>query len=71
MLQQMFVLGVRDLQSVDESECKYIFTTVENIGKLALKVVDVGFEVVTLSYFDREEVVVVLLGLLMGGVLSH
>ena len=61
---------MRDPQSADERGCRYIFTTVENFGKLASEVADVGVEVVALPHFDREEVVVVLLGLLAGGPLS-
>ena len=48
MLQQVFVQWVRDLQSSDECECRDIFTAVENLGKLALEVPNVGFEAVTL-----------------------
>ena len=54
---------VRDLQSADEHECRCIFIVVENFGKLALEVADVGFEIVTMPHFDGEEVVIVLLGL--------
>jgi len=46
--------GVRDLQFVDERECRYIFTAVENLGKLALKVADIGLEAITLPHFDGE-----------------
>ena len=58
--QQVLVRGVRDLQFVDERECRYIFTAVENLGKLVLEVADIGLEVITLPYFDGEEVVVLL-----------
>ena len=52
---------MRDLQSIDERECQYIFTTVGNLVELVLKVVDVGLKAVTLPYFDIEKVVVVIL----------
>ena len=57
ILHHMFVSGVRDLQSADERECRYIFTAVGNLGKLALKVVNVGLEAVTLPHLDGGEVV--------------
>jgi len=45
---------------------------VGNLGELVLKVADVGLEaVVTLPYFDREEAVVILLGLSTGGILGE
>jgi len=62
---------VRNLQPADECECRYILTAVENFGQLALEVTDIGLEVVILPYFDREKVVVVLLGLLTRGILSE
>ena len=54
---------MRYLHSTDECECKYVFTAVENLGKLVLEVTDVGLEAVTLLHFDLEEVMVVLPGL--------
>ena len=42
-----------------------------NLGKLVLKVTNVQLEVVTLSHFDGEEVVVILLSFLAGGVLGE
>jgi len=51
---------VRDLQSIDECECRYIFTAVGNFGELVLKVADVRVEAAILSYFDGEEVVILL-----------
>jgi len=59
------------MHSTDERECIYILTAVGNFGQLALKVADVGLEAVTLPYFDREKVVVVLLGLPARGILSE
>ena len=47
MLQQMFVYGVRNLQPIDERECRGIFTAVGNLGELVLKVVDVRLEALT------------------------
>jgi len=43
MLQQVFVLGVRDLQPTDECEYRDIILAIGNLGKLALEVVDVGW----------------------------
>ena len=51
MLQQVFI-RMRDLQSVDEYECRYILTAVGNLDKLALKVFDVELEAITLPHFD-------------------
>ena len=46
---------MRDLQSANEREYRYIFIVVENLGKLALEVANVGLEVVTLPHFGGEE----------------
>ena len=62
---------VRDLQSIDECECKDIFTTVGNLGKLALEIADVRLEVVILPHLDRKEVMIVLIGFSTGGVLGE
>ena len=62
---------VRDLQSTDEHECRYIFIAIENFGKLALEVADVRLEVIALSHFDDEKVVVVILGLSARSILSE
>jgi len=62
---------VRNLQSAEERECRYIFTVVENFGQLALEVTDVRLEVITLPHFDREDMVVILLGLPTGGILGE
>ena len=67
----MLVQGVRNLQSVNECECRDILTTVENFGQLALEETDVGLETVTLPHFVTEKVVVLLLGLLARDVLSE
>jgi len=53
------------------AECKDIFTAVENFGELILEVVNIQLEAVTLSHFDGEEVVVILLGLPAGGILGE
>ena len=58
-----------DLQSADEVSAK--FTAVRNLGKLVLKVVSVRLEAVDLSHFDSEEVVVILLSFLTGGILCE
>ena len=65
MLQQVLAQGVRNLQPADECKYRYILTAVENLGNLALEVVDVGLEAVILLHFDYEKVVVVPLGILM------
>ena len=71
MLQQIFVQGVRNLQPADERECRYIFTAVGNFGEPVLKIADVRLEAINLPHFDREEVVVILLGLPAGGILRE
>jgi len=58
------------LQPADECEYRDILTTVENFDQLALRVADIGFEVVNLSHFDSENVVVVLLDLPARGILG-
>jgi len=60
MLQQVLLYRVRSLQSSDECECRDIFTTVENLGKLVMEVADVRLKAVVLSHFDGEEVVILL-----------
>ena len=57
--------------SVDECEYRDIFTTVGNLDKLALKVIDVGLEAIILPYFNREEGMVVLLGFPTRDILSE
>ena len=59
----MFVQGVRDLQPTDECKRRDVLTVVGDLGQLASKVSDVGFEIVVLSYLDGKKVVVVSLGL--------
>ena len=49
---------MRDLQSAYECEYRDILIVVGDFGELALEVVDVGLEAVTLPYVDREEVMV-------------
>jgi len=60
---------VRNLQPADKRECRDFLTTVVNLGELTLEEADVRREGVTLSHFDREKVVVVLLGFLAKGAL--
>jgi len=50
VFQEMFVHGVRDLQLADECQCRDILTEVGDLGHLALKVADIGFEVVAISH---------------------
>jgi len=45
------------MQSADDCECRYIFIAIGNLGKLALEVVNVGLEAVTLPHLDGGEVV--------------
>ena len=59
------------MQPTDECECREILTAVENFSQLVLKVADIELEAITLPHFDGEEVVVVLVGFPMGGVLSE
>jgi len=51
----MLVHRVRNLQPIDECECKDILTTTKNFVLLALKVADKGFKAVTLPRFDSEK----------------
>ena len=62
---------MRDLQPADECECKDIYTAVGNLGKLTLKIADVGLESITLPHLCGEYVMVVLLCLPTRGVLSE
>jgi len=39
--EKVFVQGVRNLQSVDERECKDVLTAVEDVGELVLEEADV------------------------------
>jgi len=57
-----------DLQPADECECTNILTTVANLSKSALEVVDVGLKTITMPYLNGEELIVVLLGLPVRGV---
>ena len=59
------------MQSADERKCRDIFITVGNLGELVLKVANVRLEVVALSHFDSEEVVIILLDLPVGGILGE
>ena len=51
--------------------CRDNFTVVGNLGELILEVIDVRLEDAALSYFNSEEVVVILLGFLAGDVLGE
>ena len=62
---------MRDLQPLDECECKDILIAVGNLGKLVLQVADVELEAITLPYLKGEEVMVVFLQLSARGVLSE
>jgi len=62
---------VRNLQFADERKCRDVFTAVGNLGELVMEVADVRLEAVTLSHFDGEEVVVILLGLPAGCILGE
>ena len=54
---------MRDLQSVDERECRDVLTAFGDLCQLALKVVDVKFEIITMPHFDGEKMMVVPLNL--------
>ena len=69
VLQEAFVQGVSNLQPTDECERRDLFTAIRDFDKWALKEVDVRFEAVSLPHLDREEMMVILLGLLARGVL--
>ena len=60
---------VCDLQPADECEFRCLLTTAGDLGELALKEIDVGFEVVSRPYLDGEEVVTTPLGFLVSGIL--
>ena len=60
---RMIVQGLRDLQPADERECRDVLIAIGDHGQLALKVANVRFKVVTLSYLDSEKVAVVSLSL--------
>ena len=44
---------------------------VGNLGRMVLKVAERGLEVITLSHYDREKVVIILPSLLVGDVLGE
>ena len=48
--------------AADEPKCRDIFTAVENLCEWFLKIDDVRLETVSLSHFDSEEVVIILVG---------
>jgi len=48
-----------------------IFTAVKDLSELALEEADARLEAVILPHLDREEVMVILLGILVRGVLSE
>jgi len=54
VFQQMLVQGMRNLQSVDEHECRYIFTAIRNFDNLAPRVTNLGLGAITLPHFDEE-----------------
>ena len=71
VLQEVLVERVSNLQSVNECEGSNFFPTVGDFGELTLKEIEVRLEAVSLPHSDREEVVVVSLSLLAGGVLGE
>ena len=62
---------MRSLQPVSDCECKDVLTAVRDLGQLALKVADVGFEAVALPHHDGEKTVIVPLSLSARCVLSE
>ena len=63
MLHKLFVQGVRDLMPADEREYKDVLTAVRDLGQLALKIADVGFEAIILPHLEGENMMVVPLSL--------
>jgi len=61
---------VSNLQPVDECEGINFLRTVENFGELILEEIEVRLEAVSLPLFNGEEVVVVPLSLMAGGILG-
>ena len=59
------------LQPADECEGDNFLPTVGDFDELILKEIEVRLEVFSISHSDREEVVVVSLSLLAGGVLGE
>jgi len=62
---------VSDVQYTDERECRYLLTTVGDLGVMVPKEVDVRLEVVSRPHLDGEEVVNTPLGFLESGILSE
>ena len=67
----MLVEGVSNLQPTDKCEGGNFLPTVRYFSKLIQEEIKVGHEVVFLSHSDREDVVVISLSYLTGGVLGE
>jgi len=53
VLQKVLVQRISDLKSTNERECRYLLTTVGDLGELVLKEVDIGLEVVSQPHPER------------------
>ena len=71
MLQKVLIQEMSNLQPADECECEHLLITIEDLGKLVLKEVDVGLQVIFRPHPNREEVMTTPLGFLMSGVLCE
>ena len=69
MLHQVFVEGVRDLQTTDECNGSYVVIVIIHQIHWALKIIDLIFEALSGLHLDREEVIVVLLKFPLGSIL--
>ena len=67
VLQEMLLQGVSNLQPANVCDGSNFLPTVGDFGELILEEIEVRLEIVSLPHFDREEVVVVPLSLLVGG----
>ena len=69
MLQEILILKESHLQSTEECECRYLLTTVGDLGEMVLEEVYVGLKVISRPYFYGEKVVTTPLGFLASGIL--
>ena len=59
------------MQPADECEIGCVLAAIVNFGQLILKIVDIRLETVGGSHLDGEEVMVILLEFLTGGISSE
>ena len=69
VLQKVFVKRVSGLQPADKYERRYLLTAIEDLGKLAMEEIDVGFCTISWPHFDGEEMVGTPLGFLTSSIL--